>query len=192
MTKETQSLEEVIDVLKNGGIVLTASDTLLGLLAPFTEKGMMRLNQMKRRPDSKAYITLIPHLSYLSRLIKKKNYSETKLVNKVWPGPVTIIFDKHEQCHSALTGGGDTIAIRYPAFKPLNDILDGVGAPLFSTSVNQHGSPPATDWEDVSSDILKQVDLIYRVAEQSRGIASTIVRVSEDTIHVIRQGSIKI
>ncbi len=190
--KRTRNLAEVVRVLKGGGVVLTACDTVLGLLAPFSKAGIQRLNEIKGRSESKAYITLIPSLKSLEFLIKEKTVVESTWIKKYWPGPLTIVFDKHESCDSDLTGGGDTIAIRYPNFTPLNELLDAVNQALFSTSVNKQGCPPLNDIDSVSSDILNRVDLIYISAEDSPGIPSTIVRACGDTIQVLRQGRIKI
>ena len=192
MIRQTDNVDEAVAVLKNNGVVLTACDTVLGLLAPFNEDGLQRLKSIKERSNSKAFITLIPSLEYLDPLVEDKKSIEKEWIKSHWPGPLTIVFKRHSSCSSRLTGGHDTIAIRYPNFHPINTLLERLNAPVFSTSVNKQGEAEALSIDAVSEDILRKVDIIYNGGQKSPGIPSTIVSARGSSIDILRQGAIAI
>lgn len=187
-----ETVEAIVGALKKDKVVLMPSDTVPGLLARFSTAGLEALRRIKTRPEENPFLVLIPNKATLDSIVASVDLAEKKLIKDHWPGPLTVVFDKHPSVDNALTANKDTIAVRCPKFEPLNLILDALNEPLFSTSANISGDPTPGTWSDVAPQIKSAVDLVIEVPEPEQRVSSTIVRCENDTMTVLRQGIIQV
>ena len=184
--------QHLIDVLRGDGVVLAASDTVLGLFAQLSEKSKLKLDSIKRR-NLKPYIVLIESAKLLDRFTDQSfDASMQRIIDTCWPGPLTIIFKAKSTLPSWMRAEDGTIAIRVPHHDGLQKILQNVEG-LFTTSANVSDQPLPINYAQVSDVILNQVQAVCCDAEKMYdGPASTIVDFSSGSIKIIRVGAVAI
>lgn len=177
----------VIEVIKQGGVVIMPTDTIYGIVGDATnELVIKKVFDLKKRERSKAMLILVSDVDMLNEYVECIGDDAKKLINSFWPGPLTIIFKKRN-VSDLLTGGIDTVGIRCPKDDRLLNIIKSLGKPILSTSVNVSGTLQATSIDLVDESILSNVDLIIDdgICE---GVASTIVGLDNK---ILREGEIK-
>lgn len=183
-------MKEIVEVIKNGGVVIMPTDTIYGIIADATnEKAIQKVYEMKKRNENKPMLMLVNGIKMLNQYVSSINDIENKLIDELWPGALTIIFNK-KNVSDLLTGGLGTVGIRYPDNELLINIMNELNVPLLSTSVNVSGDASATCIDNINESILNNVDYVYDVGE-CKGEASTIVVVKDSELRVLREGSIK-
>ena len=165
LTPTTQSLQETAEALKKNQIVLFPCDTIWGLIAVGTPQNSQRLFEIKNRPNTQPFITLVKDRAMAGTLATIQPHHHQFLSQK-WPGPTTFVF-KNKDADS-------TIAIRVPSAPWLQDLLALVNAPIISTSANLSGQPSPQTLADIPSDITDTVDLFYTGHVQLLGRASQL------------------
>lgn len=189
-----KELEEVIEVLKNDGIIIFPTDTVYGIGCNcFSEKAIRKIFKDKSRPEQKPINVLTNNIEKIQKVAKNISEKEEEIIKKYMPGAITIILNKKENVPSILTAGLDTIGVRIPNNKIALDILKNFEHPLATTSVNVSGNLPGIELEDFLEEFKDKVDIIIDGGKSKIGIASTIVRIDENSkINILRKGSIKL
>lgn len=182
-------MKEIIDVINNDGIVIMPTDTIYGIVAKATNEDVIkRVYSLKKRDDRKPLLILVSDKEMLKDYVSSINELEQTLIDNLWPGPLTIIFDKNN-ISDLLTGGLPTVGIRIPNNKEMLDIISGVGVPLLSTSVNLSGEKSATCVSKINKTMLDNVDFVYDNGE-CNDVPSTIIRVVNGEVKILREGII--
>jgi len=163
--------------LAEGGLVAFPTETVYGLGADAANPAAIaRLYQAKGRP---AFNPLIAHVGDLSaaRRIARFDARALALAEAFWPGPLTLVLPKAENCPVAdlATAGLDTVAIRVPAHPVARDILRAFGGPVVAPSANLSGHVSPTTAEHVGHDLSGRIDLIVDGGAVEVGVESTIV-----------------
>lgn len=180
-------MKKIIDVINNDGVVIMPTDTIYGIVAKATNEDVIKkVYSLKKRDDRKPMLILVSDKEMLKNYVLSINEIEQTLIDSLWPGPLTIIFDK-KNISDLLTGGLNTVGIRIPANKDLLDIITRVGVPLLSTSVNLSGEKSATCVSNISESMLDNVDYVYDNGE-CNDVPSTIVRVVDGEVKILREG----
>jgi L-threonylcarbamoyladenylate synthase len=164
-------------VLAGGGLVAFPTETVYGLGADAANAAAIaRLYQAKGRP---AFNPLIAHVGDLgaARKIARFDAVALALAEAFWPGPLTLVLPKAENCPVAdlATAGLDTVAIRVPVHTIARDILRAFGGPVVAPSANLSGHVSPTTAEHVRSDLAGRIDLIVDGGAVAVGVESTIV-----------------
>ena len=124
------TLEEALDSLKKGEVVVIPTDTVMGLVCDYYNKEAEReIFRIKNRPLEKILPIFVPSIEELKKIVPVSKKQE-KFLDKVWPGKVTCVLKSE-------IGG-----FRIPNDKFLLDLLEKFGGPLLQTSANISGSPP--------------------------------------------------
>ncbi|MBI2867913.1 MAG: threonylcarbamoyl-AMP synthase, partial [Chloroflexi bacterium] len=110
-----------------------------------------------------------------------------RLMERFWPGALTIVLKKSAKVPDIVTGG-PTIAVRVPDHPAPRALIKGLGGPIVGTSANVHEQPSPVNAEEVAAQ-LAGVDLIVR-GECYRGVESTIVDCAGEHVRVLRWGAI--
>jgi L-threonylcarbamoyladenylate synthase len=165
--------------LARGGVAIIPCDTMYGIVgtAPETEE---RIRRVKGRGETKPFLQLIAQASWVARI------SEAPLpstLSKYWPGPLTVVFP--------LRGGG-TAALRLPDSPLLRSLMESVGKPLYSTSVNRAGQEPIFDVGRIKEEFEQDVDLVFDAGNLPPGPPSTLVDITCRPYKILRAGAVKI
>jgi L-threonylcarbamoyladenylate synthase len=164
-------------VLAEGGLVAFPTETVYGLGADAANPAAVaRIYRAKGRP---AFNPLIAHVSDLAaaRRIARFDAAATALAEAFWPGPLTLVLQKVENCAVAdlATAGLDTVAIRIPAHPAAREILRAFGGPVVAPSANISGHVSPTTAAHVENDLAGRIDLIVDGGPVAVGVESTIV-----------------
>src|SRR4030042_1604032 len=185
-------LQHTIDILKNGGIIAYPTETFYGLGAKFDLKdSLKKLYDIKQRAEDKAMPLIIGDKGLLPVVAASVNSIAVLLMNRFWPGPLTLIFPARENLSEYITAGTHKVAVRIPGESFAFHLAKNANFPITATSANPSGMTPAQDADTVISYFEDKIDLIIDGGPTTGGMPSTIVDVTEDEIKIIREGAIK-
>lgn len=185
-----ETLAAVIREFQASGVVALPTETVYGLAADARDPmACAKIFEAKSRPLADPLIVHIPDQSWMHRLAKPNRLAED-LANAFWPGPLTLILPRNAVVPDVVTGGQDTVALRMSAHPMFQKIIAGYGAPLAAPSANRFGKISPTTPAHVMDELGGRIPLIVDGGACSRGIESTIVRVLENELHILRSGPI--
>jgi len=183
------AIQQAIDVLNSGGVVIFPTDTVYGLAASaFNEGAIQRLYRMKERDPQKSIAVLLGNISQIRLIAADFPESARKLAERYWPGGLTLLVSKLDTLPPALSAN-EKIGIRIPDYPVIQDLIIHTG-PLATTSANLSGEPPAKKLSDLPDSLLRQADLILDGGPVKGGIASTVVDCTVRPLLVLREGAI--
>ena len=183
-------IEKAADIIKNGGLVAFPTETVYGLGANALDAdASKKIYEAKGRPSDNPLIAHIASLDTLDEIVKDVSYVAKKLIDKFWPGPMTLIFNKKPHVPDSTTGGLDTLAVRFPSNKIAMELIKKSGVPIAAPSANTSGKPSPTKGEHVIEDLDGKVDMILDGGEVGLGLESTIIDVT-DKPTILRPGFI--
>ena len=144
-----KATQMALKILNNGGVIVCPTDTVYGFLADAAnKKAVEKIYKIKKRPGSKPLPIFVKDVKIGKKLAFIAQEQE-KILNKKWPGKYTFILNRKKR--TKLYGiNKDTIALRLPKYKFLNDLLEKVNKPLVQTSVNISGQPPLTKIKEIN------------------------------------------
>ncbi len=151
-------IEKAAEVLKLGGIIAYPTETVYGLGANiFNETAIRRLFEIKRRSLSKPISVGVADFKMLESIAYVFE-KDKEILEKLLPGPVTIILPRKEVVSDLLTAGRDLIGIRFPENKTIREIIEKAGFPITATSANFSGEEDVTEAKYVEPDVDFVVD----------------------------------
>lgn len=186
-------LNQTLEVLKNGGLIIFPSDTVYGLLCDATnEQAVKKLITFKNRPAGKP-ISVFSNLKFIDQLVKI-NTEQKKIIEEILPGPFTLILPSKHNVNKLLESESGTLGIRIPMFQLINRLIQEYGKPVTATSANIAGQPAhysiSTLLNKLSNKQKELIDLIVDAGVLSRNKPSTVVDLSQSDIKVLRQGDL--
>lgn len=188
---EKKYIREAGNIIKRGGLVAFPTETVYGLGGNALDENVARkIYAAKGRPQDNPLIVHIHSISQLESLVEDMPERAVKLMDKFWPGPLTIIFRKSANVPSGTTGGLDTVAIRMPANKIALSFIKDAGVPIAGPSANISGRPSPTCAQDVLEDLEGRVDMILDGGPAKVGVESTVIDLSEDIPLILRPGGL--
>ncbi len=188
---ETKDLEEVIRVLRSGGLVAFPTETVYGLGADaLNPEASRKIYEAKGRPSDNPLIIHISKVNDLEVLAENIPEAAYQLSSVFWPGPLTMILNKKECVPHGTTGGLNTVAIRLPAHKLAKTLISSSGVYVAAPSANLSGRPSPTKAEHVIQDLYGKVDIIIDGGQASLGLESTIIDLTGTKPVILRPGCI--
>ncbi len=185
------AIAEAADVIRSGGIVAFPTETFYGLGVKYDDAAALaRLYDLKRRPAEKAMPLIIGDRSQLSAVAASVSAVAEILMNRFWPGPLTLLFPAKEGLNPFITAESGKVAVRIPGSSFALDLTQQIGFPITATSANLSGEPPASDPATVGRYFGTGLDLLVSYGRTPGGRPSTIVDVTSDDIAVMRQGAV--
>jgi L-threonylcarbamoyladenylate synthase len=179
----------VKQALADGGIVAVPTETYYGLgVNPFDPQAVDRLLRVKGRPQGKPILVLIGSRGQLSMLVQGVSPAASLLMDRFWPGPLTILFTAAPSLPNNLTMGTGTIGVRFSSCGPLIELLTVTG-PLTGTSANRAGDSPAQDASRIQESLGHDIALIIDAGPTPGGPPSTVID-ARDAVRVIREGAV--
>ena len=187
--KSSTKIDDAIDVIKNGGIVITKTDTIYGILAnDFNKEVVEKIYLIKEREKDKPFIILIPNTKFLKKFKVKENPQAEKILHLKG---ITVIFDVNDQNNELeyLHRGTKTLAFRIPDDAEFLNFLNKLDAPVVAPSANPTGLTPAEDINKAIEYFKDKIDLYIDRGKSEKNIPSTIIKVENSKIKILRQGS---
>ena len=178
-------------IIKEGGIVIFPTETVYGIgTNGLNKEAIKKLYEVKQRPLNKPISLLVSNIEMVNQVAKNISKLEYKIMQNFFPGPLTIILEKKDIVPDILTANTNTVGIRMPSGEIARKLIEYAGVPIATPSANISGKPSGTNIKDIQKDFVGKVDCFIDNGESKLGIPSTIVRVINDEVHILRQGSI--
>jgi L-threonylcarbamoyladenylate synthase len=188
---ETKAIEEAVATLRAGDVVVFPTETVYGLGADvFNPYAVAKIFEIKRRPR---FDPLIVHISARDSMYDIAEHVPSlamRLVDRFWPGPLTIILRKKEKIPGIVTAGLSTVGIRMPSHPVALKLIEVFGGPIAAPSANPFGYLSPTRVKHVMKSFKDRVPLVLDGGNSLFGIESTIVSIDDDRITIHRHGAI--
>lgn len=179
------------DVLKSGGLVAFPTETVYGLGANALDTDAVKnIFKAKGRPSDNPLIVHIWNVSQIDELVLEISESAKLLIDKFWPGPLTLLFKKSEKVPLVTSGGLETVAIRMPDNEIALRLLESVNIPIAAPSANTSGRPSPTNSQHVLEDLNGKVDIIIDGGITGVGLESTVLDLTCETPMILRPGGV--
>lgn len=168
------SVKEAADVLREGGVILAPTETVVGLIS--AESGLKRLAKIKHRDPEKPIALLCATKKDAFAMVSEVPVVAEKLAERYWPGPLTLVLRQ---------AAGGTIGVRVPDHEIISELLDAYGGPLYATSANLAGEPAPTTLQDVDPRVVNAADASIE-GGTGAGEASAVVDLSGNEARLLR------
>jgi len=186
-----EQVNKAAGILRSGGTVAYPTDTVYGLGADvFNGGAVTKVFTAKKRPPGMPLPVLIAQTSQLGELVEDIPPVARILMEKFWPGGLTIVFHRRTAFQSLALAGSGKIAIRLPGHPLTLRLIVELGRPMVGTSANLHGYPATLTAAEVKEQLGDGVDFIINGGPCPSGIESTIVDVTVNPPLVLRKGAI--
>lgn len=187
----TKNLKIAANIIKKGGIVIFPTETVYGIgTNGLDEEAVKKLYEVKDRPLNKPISLLVSNFDMINQVAKDITEMEYKIMKNFFPGPLTIILNKKSCVPDILTAKGNTVGIRMPDNEIALKLIELSGVPIATPSANISGRPSGIDIEDIKKDFEGKVDLFIDSGKSKIRNGSTIVKVEDNEIKILRQGII--
>ncbi len=189
--QEEAVIQEAVGLLQARAVLAVPTETFYALAVnPFREDALARLFALKERSPAKPVLLLVSSREMLLQVARKVPELAGRLMDRFWPGPLTLILPARAGLPGLLTGGTDTIGVRRPRQDVTLRLVTALGFPVTGTSANRAGRPPLTRAADVAAEFGEGVDLILDAGPCPGGLPSTIVDVSGPQPRLVRAGAV--
>ncbi|WP_291271111.1 L-threonylcarbamoyladenylate synthase [Geothrix sp.] len=186
------AIREAAAILASGGLVAFPTETVYGLGADgLNPEAVARIYAAKGRPATNPVILHVADAGAARALVSRWPAEAQALVERFWPGPLTLVLPASETVPAIVRAGGPSVALRCPAHPVALALIRAAGRPLAAPSANrsQHLSP--TRAEHVASSLGEAVDLILDGGATAAGLESTILDLSGEAPRILRPGPIQ-
>ena len=186
-------LARAAEILKDGGIIATPTDTIYGIAADMqNEKAVDKIYEIKKRPRCKPLVVQISDVVQLESLTPEVNKNAQILINEFWPGPLTLVFRKSRTVPNYVVSGTPLVGIRLPDSSTVRAIIRSLCSQVVVTSANISGKPSLTTFEEIIDALYGKIDAIIKGTDnKASNIASTIVSVAGKIPKLLRCGEIQ-
>ncbi|MFW5885915.1 MAG: L-threonylcarbamoyladenylate synthase [Halanaerobium sp.] len=190
--KNDPAVIEAAEFLKKGELVALPTETVYGLAADaMNPEAVKKIFRAKGRPQDNPLIVHIADQRQLKQLTAGEISGRArKLMDKFWPGPLTIIFSKKQEVPEITSAGLETIAVRMPAHPLMLAVIELSDLALAAPSANTSGFPSPTRARHVYNDLKAKIPLILDGGFCHFGVESTVIDLRREKVRVLRPGGI--
>ena len=190
-TGKARSATLAAQTILDGGVIVYPTETIYGLGANALEpKVVDKVYRIKQRPKSNPILVLIPNRLSLEELVSGIPDTAELLMDKFWPGPLTIVFKASPIVSPVLTAGSGKIGIRLSSDGFCRELLGICNIPITSTSANLSGEPNPDSIGIIDKRVLDAVDLVIDAGKLTSQTPSTVVDVTRGNVELLREGAV--
>lgn len=188
---DKEGLLRASKLIKEGKTVVFPTETVYGLGADALNSDAVKsIFTAKGRPSDNPLIVHIEDMSALFNIVSEIPEKAKILMDKFWPGPLTIILNKKDSVPSETSGGLNTVGVRMPESKIARELIRLSGCPIAAPSANISGKPSPTNFKDVCSDMMGRVSAIIEGEPSKIGVESTVIDLTTDVPTIYRPGGV--
>jgi len=189
LTTKDEDIKIAAEIIKTGGLVAFPTETVYGLGANALDAVCVKkVYAAKGRPSDNPMIVHIAKASDIEQLASYVSEAAFVLMDKFWPGPLTLVLNKKPEVPKETTGGSDTVAVRMPKDDVAIALITQSGCPIAAPSANLSGKPSSTKPEHVIDDLSGKIDAIIAGGDCKIGIESTVLDVTGEVPMILRPG----
>ncbi len=189
----SQAVREAAAIIREGGLVAFPTETVYGLGADaLNALAVAQIFEVKNRPRFDPLIVHIADSSSIRKICSPIDRRAMKLMERFWPGPLTLVLPKTQVIPDIVTAGLPTVAVRMPLHPVALELIKEAGTPIAAPSANPFGYLSPTTAEHVREQIGERVDLILDGGRCSVGVESTIIDLTGQVPAILRLGGLTI
>lgn len=197
MVKQVRATQLELDIavqaLRDGELVAFPTETVYGLGANALHAPAVRkIFELKGRPLSHPLIVHLDSVRFLQRWARDVPEAATRLAEKFWPGPLTLVLPRGDKVNDLVSGGQDTVAVRVPAHPMALQLLNAFGGGIAAPSANRYGRVSPTRADHVREEFGDSVRVILDGGACNVGLESTIVACLNGTVRLLRPGAVSL
>lgn len=191
INKCSDAIKQAAKLIRKGETVAFPTETVYGLGANALDpEAVEKIFKAKGRPADNPLIVHIDNINDLKQLTAFVRDEAYQLIERFWPGPLTIIFDKSSSVPDIVTAGLDTVAIRMPSHSVAAALIRESGVPIAAPSANSSGRPSPTSARHVYDDLKGRIPMILDGGRTDVGLESTVLDITGDKPVILRPGGI--
>lgn len=189
---EKEIIEEAAKLIERGKLIAFPTETVYGLGADaLNEEAVKKIFEVKGRPLDKPLSILIGRKEDLGQYVQEIPKVAEALIEKFWPGPLTLIFKTSSLIPDIMKGENNTIGIRMPDCRIALEIVKASRVPLACPSANLSGRPSPAKAEEVAKDLGERIDLLLDGGKTKVGVESTVLDLTTSPPTILREGMLK-
>lgn len=186
-----EMIEKAANLLRQGGLVAFPTETVYGLGANgLSAVACKKIYEAKGRPSDNPLILHIANEKGLEEIVSGVSLVAKKVMDAFWPGPITLVFPKKDIVPKEITGGFETVAVRFPSHAVAQALILAAGMPIAAPSANSSGKPSPTTADHVIQDLNGKIDMVLDGGATTVGLESTILDVTGELPMILRPGAI--
>lgn len=183
---------EAAELIKQNEIVAFPTETVYGLGGnAYSDEAIEKIYEAKGRPSDNPLIIHIADIEQMEEFVEKIPENARLLMERFWPGPLTVIFQqKKGKLSERATAGLSTVAVRMPDHPVARSLIRAAGLPIAAPSANTSGKPSPTTAQHVYDDLNGKIPAIIDGGPTGIGVESTVIDCTEDIPRILRPGGI--
>lgn len=186
-----RKIKEAAQDILNGELVIFPTETVYGIGAnALNDDACKNIFKAKGRAGDNPLIVHVNNVDMIKQLVEEPNEIEKKLIKSFCPGPFTLILKAKNIIPKSVTAGLETVGIRMPSNKIANKLIEYAGVPIAAPSANVSGRPSGTKIDDILKEFDGKVSTIIDDGMVDIGLESTVVRVIDNKVRILRPGKI--
>jgi L-threonylcarbamoyladenylate synthase len=190
---DIELIKEASSVIHNRGLVAFPTETVYGLGAnALDDRAVTGIFEAKKRPLDDPLILHIAKIDDLFSLAQNVPPAAEKLVNRFWPGPLTVVLEKTDMVPDIISTGLETVAVRMPSNPIARKFIELSDVPIAAPSANLFGKPSPTSAKHVMEDLEGRIDIVLDGGSTEIGVESTVVEFVEGKVIVLRPGGVEV
>ncbi len=190
---DIKNIEEAANLIRNGELVIFPTETVYGIGANGLDaEAVKNIFITKGRAQDNPLILHVSDFEMVDLIAHDINDLERKLMDIFFPGPLTIILNKKDIVPSNVSCNLDTVGVRMPSNKIAHALIESAKVPIAAPSANISGKPSGTNIDDIKNELGDKVALIIDGGETDIGLESTVVRVIDNRVRILRPGKITV
>jgi L-threonylcarbamoyladenylate synthase len=187
------ALDTAAEILREGGLVAFATETVYGLGAVATDPAAVaRIFEAKERPAINPVIVHVASVAQAEQCVTAWSATAQTLAERFWPGPLTLVLNRSAIIPNQVTAGLDTVGVRAPVGKVARGLIERTGHPIAAPSANRANRVSPTRAAHVLADLDGRIDLIIDSGPTTLGLESTVLDLTTQAPRLLRPGPITI
>jgi L-threonylcarbamoyladenylate synthase len=187
-----EDIARAAEILRGGGTVAFPTETVYGLGAnALSDEAVAKIFEAKQRPNWDPLIVHVCDREMLGKVVSGELSRVAKgLLQKFWPGPLTLLLPRTEAVPDAVTAGRPLVGVRMPKHPVALELIRLAGVPVAAPSANRFGHTSPTTAAHVLADLDGRIDAILDGGPTAVGLESTVAEVTDDGVVVYRPGAV--
>ncbi|MGC8668567.1 MAG: L-threonylcarbamoyladenylate synthase [Chthonomonadales bacterium] len=188
---QPEAIERAAAVIREGGLVAFPTETVYGLGADATRPdAVAAIYAAKGRPPTNPIIVHVASVEEAQQVAAQWPQVASRLAQRFWPGPLTLVVWRSPRVPAIVAGGGDTVAVRAPAHPVAQALIQASGVPIAAPSANRSSRVSPTRAEHVLKHLEGRIHLVLDGGPTPGGIESTVLDVTCVPPRLLRPGPI--
>jgi L-threonylcarbamoyladenylate synthase len=186
---QEEAIRQAAAIIRSGGLVAFPTETVYGLGADaMNERAVQKVFEAKGRPADNPLIVHVSDRGMVDRVACDITRKAETLIEKFWPGPLTLVLKRRPEVALSVSAGLPTVAVRMPQSKIALELIRHAKTPIAAPSANRSGRPSPTSAAHVTVDLGGRIEMILDGGTTNIGIESTVLDLTNDVLLLLRPG----